>query len=73
MSTPSVAQASKVLQLKKAKQQPPPGTMRNMKNVYNAVRDFRDNDSRQISDVFMKLPPKSSFPDYYEVNYAVLY
>lgn len=67
IGTPIVAQSSKVVQLKKTKHQPPIGTLRNIRNVYNAVRDYKDGDGRQISDVFMKLPSKIFYPDYYEV------
>ncbi|XP_018021058.1 protein polybromo-1 [Hyalella azteca] len=67
MSTPSVAQSSKVLQLKKTKQQPPSGILRNIRSIYNAVVECRDADGRQISEVFMKLPSKILYPDYYEL------
>lgn len=40
---------------------------KNMKALYNSVRDFRDSEGRQLSEVFLKLPSKSLYPDYYEV------
>ncbi|XP_076040531.1 protein polybromo isoform X16 [Oratosquilla oratoria] len=42
-------------------------TSKNIKLLYNTVRDYRDSEGRQLSEVFMKLPSKSLYPDYYEV------
>ncbi|XP_071547124.1 protein polybromo-1 isoform X2 [Panulirus ornatus] len=40
---------------------------RNIRTLYNCVRDYRDSDGRQLSEVFLKLPSKALYPDYYEV------
>ncbi|XP_050687170.1 protein polybromo-1-like isoform X6 [Eriocheir sinensis] len=40
---------------------------KHVKSLYSAVRDFRDSEGRQLSEVFMKLPSKALYPDYYEV------
>ncbi|KAK7081997.1 Protein polybromo-1, partial [Halocaridina rubra] len=42
-------------------------TSKMLRLLFNAVRDYRDNDNRQISEVFLKLPSKTLYPDYYEV------
>lgn len=41
---------------------------KHIKGLYSAVRDFRDSEGRQLSEVFMKLPSKALYPDYYEVR-----
>lgn len=41
---------------------------KHIKSLYSAVRDFRDSEGRQLSEVFMKLPSKALYPDYYEVS-----
>ncbi|XP_042217828.1 protein polybromo-1-like isoform X3 [Homarus americanus] len=38
-----------------------------IKLLYNAVREYRDAEGRQLSEVFLKLPSKALYPDYYEV------
>ncbi|KAG5885887.1 hypothetical protein JTB14_019148 [Gonioctena quinquepunctata] len=41
---------------------------RTLKSLYEAIRYFRDpKDNRQLSQIFMKLPSKIDYPDYYEV------
>lgn len=46
----------------------PVGNAKHIKNLYAAIRDFRDTDGRQLSEVFLKLPSKTLYPDYYEVS-----
>lgn len=41
---------------------------KHVKSLYSAVRDFRDSEGRQLSEVFLKLPSKALYPDYYEVR-----
>lgn len=41
---------------------------KHIKALYSAVRDFRDSEGRQLSEVFLKLPSKALYPDYYEVK-----
>jgi protein polybromo-1 len=38
-----------------------------LRTFYNTVKDFKDAKGRQLSQIFMKLPSKTEFPDYYEV------
>ncbi|XP_019875742.2 protein polybromo-1 isoform X3 [Aethina tumida] len=41
---------------------------RNMKTLYESIRDYKEpKSSRQLSQIFMKLPSKIEYPDYYEV------
>ncbi|KAG0718393.1 Protein polybromo-1 [Chionoecetes opilio] len=40
---------------------------KHIKGMYSGVRDFRDSEGRQLSEVFVKLPSKTLYPDYYEV------
>lgn len=46
----------------------PAANTKHIKNLYAAIRDFRDTDGRQLSEVFLKLPSKTLYPDYYEVS-----
>lgn len=46
----------------------PAGNIKHIKNLYAAIREFRDTDGRQLSEVFLKLPSKTLYPDYYEVS-----
>ncbi|KAK4299042.1 hypothetical protein Pmani_003145 [Petrolisthes manimaculis] len=45
----------------------PSANTKHIKNLYTAIREFRDTDGRQLSEVFLKLPSKTLYPDYYEV------
>ena len=38
-----------------------------VKEVYTFLRDFKDNEGRPLTFPFMRLPPKSEYPDYYQV------
>ncbi|VEN56895.1 unnamed protein product [Callosobruchus maculatus] len=41
---------------------------RSLKTLYETIRDYREpKDNRQLSLIFMKLPSKIDYPDYYEV------
>ncbi|CAH1119196.1 unnamed protein product [Phaedon cochleariae] len=41
---------------------------RTLKNLYEAIRYYREpKENRQLSQIFMKLPSKIDYPDYYEV------
>ena len=42
--------------------------VKHIKGMYSAIREFRDSEGRQLSEVFMKLPSKALYPDYYEVR-----
>lgn len=45
----------------------PPKLVSQMKRLIKTVIDYKDPDDRQLSDPFMKLPPRRELPDYYEV------
>lgn len=56
----------------------PPGTFRRpkkvvplhlqkLKTLYDTIKDYHDTKGRQLSLIFMKLPNKNEYPDYYEV------
>ncbi|KAK7869922.1 hypothetical protein R5R35_013708 [Gryllus longicercus] len=47
----------------------PPKTVLNQKlrMLYDTIRDYKDPKQRQLSLIFMKLPSKIEYPDYYEV------
>ncbi|XP_064212434.1 protein polybromo-1 isoform X5 [Tribolium castaneum] len=41
---------------------------KNLRTLYDAIRDYREaKANRQLSLIFMKLPSKIDYPDYYEV------
>ncbi|XP_074033562.1 protein polybromo isoform X4 [Leptinotarsa decemlineata] len=41
---------------------------RTLKSLYESIRYYREpKDNRQLSQIFMKLPSKIDYPDYYEV------
>lgn len=35
--------------------------------MYDTIKDYHDAKGRQLSLIFMKLPNKNEYPDYYEV------
>ncbi|XP_039291348.1 protein polybromo-1 isoform X3 [Nilaparvata lugens] len=57
--SPSVSLSDKPL--------PPPATLQKMRTLYNTLRDYRDPRGRQLSLIFLRLPSKIEYPDYYEV------
>lgn len=44
-----------------------PVTSHKMRTLYLAIRDFKDQKGRQLSQIFLRLPSKVEYPDYYEV------
>jgi len=38
-----------------------------LKSLYDAVKDHKDLKNRQLAGIFLKLPSKMEYPDYYEV------
>lgn len=43
-----------------------------LKHLYEAVRDYKDpKGERHLCQIFMKLPSRVEYPDYYEVGYDV--
>ncbi|CAH1967289.1 unnamed protein product [Acanthoscelides obtectus] len=38
-----------------------------MKKLMNVVVNYTDRDGRQLSDQFIKLPPRKEYPDYYSI------
>ncbi|BES94930.1 BAH [Nesidiocoris tenuis] len=44
-----------------------PSTSHKLRTLYHTVRDFKDPKGRQLSQIFLKLPSKVEYPDYYEV------
>ncbi|KAL1139328.1 hypothetical protein AAG570_006314 [Ranatra chinensis] len=57
---------------KKTPKRPPmkvldPATANKFRTLYHAIRDYRDPKGRQLSQIFLRLPSKVEYPDYYEV------
>ncbi|KAK9506268.1 hypothetical protein O3M35_008237 [Rhynocoris fuscipes] len=44
-----------------------PITIQKLRTLYITIRDYRDPKGRQLSQIFLKLPSKVEYPDYYEV------
>ena len=44
---------------------------KNIRNLFTAVKEFKDNENRLLSDAFLKLPSKTLYPDYYEVIFQL--
>ncbi|CAH1403720.1 unnamed protein product [Nezara viridula] len=42
-------------------------TLHKMRTLFHTIRDFKDQKGRQLSQIFIKLPSKVEYPDYYEV------
>ncbi|XP_046750131.1 protein polybromo-1 isoform X6 [Diprion similis] len=38
-----------------------------LRTMYDTIKDYHDAKGRQLSQIFMKLPNKNEYPDYYEV------
>lgn len=52
---------------KKERVRPSSGNQLKMKTLFETVRDFTDSKGRLLSPIFMKLPSRVDFPDYYDV------
>ncbi len=46
---------------------PSSGNQLKMKTLFETVRDYKDSKGRYLSPIFMKLPSRADFPDYYDV------
>lgn len=53
--------------MKFRKSQLPQAALQKMRTLFNTIKDFKDPKGRLLSIIFMKLPSKSEYPDYYEV------
>ncbi|VVC46091.1 Bromodomain, conserved site,High mobility group box domain,Bromodomain,Bromo adjacent homology (BAH) [Cinara cedri] len=53
--------------LKFRKSHLPPATLQKLRTLFNTIKDFKDQKGRLLSIIFMKLPSKIEYPDYYEV------
>ncbi|XP_050428093.1 protein polybromo-1 isoform X2 [Adelges cooleyi] len=65
-SKPTKIISSSVIKLGK-KPQLPQATLQKMRTLFNTIKDFKDQKGRLLSIIFMKLPSKNEYPDYYEV------
>lgn len=45
----------------------PPQLLQKLRVLYDTVKDYTDNKNRKLSSIFMKLPSKNDYRDYYEV------
>jgi len=41
--------------------------LQKLRTLYDTIKDYHDVKGRQLSLIFMKLPNKNEYPDYYEV------
>ncbi|XP_074113520.1 protein polybromo isoform X2 [Cotesia typhae] len=41
--------------------------LQKLRTMYDTIKDYHDSKGRQLSLIFMKLPNKNEYPDYYEV------
>ncbi|KAH9526702.1 Protein polybromo-1 [Dermatophagoides farinae] len=53
--------------MKKERVRPSSAIQLKMKQLFDAVHGYTDARGRQLSAIFMKLPSRTDFPDYYEV------
>ncbi|XP_046634801.1 protein polybromo-1-like isoform X2 [Daphnia pulicaria] len=44
-----------------------PNLQQKLKALYEAIKEHRDLKGRQLASIFVKLPSKTEYPDYYEV------
>ena len=44
-----------------------PLRVQKLRTMYDTIKDYHDSKGRQLSLIFMKLPNKNEYPDYYEV------
>lgn len=44
-----------------------PVHLQKLRTLYDTIKDYHDTKGRQLSLIFMKLPNKNEYPDYYEV------
>lgn len=44
-----------------------PVHLQKLRTLYDTIKDYHDAKGRQLSLIFMKLPNKNEYPDYYEV------
>lgn len=44
-----------------------PLRIQKLRTMYDTIKDYHDSKGRQLSLIFMKLPNKNEYPDYYEV------
>lgn len=52
---------------KKERVRPSSSTTLKIKTLFETIRDYQDSKGRYLSPIFMKLPSRAEFPDYYEV------
>ncbi|XP_075218433.1 protein polybromo isoform X4 [Lycorma delicatula] len=45
----------------------PSAMLHKMRTMFTTLRDYKDPKGRQLSLIFMKLPSKTDYPDYYEI------
>ena len=43
------------------------GLIHKIKSLYDTLKDYRDAKGRQLSLIFLKLPSKHEYPDYYDI------
>ncbi|XP_025412250.1 protein polybromo-1 isoform X3 [Sipha flava] len=65
LSKPNKIVSSSLLKFRKS--QLPQATLQKMRTLFNTIKDYKDQKGRLLSIIFMKLPSKSEYPDYYEV------
>jgi protein polybromo-1 len=56
-----------VFKLKKGKLKTSAEVLQKMKALYDTILNYSDSDKRQLSAVFMKLPSRVDYPEYYDI------